>query len=62
MDTDRLLLEIYSLFLPKIVITEKMAFKVLSFFFMIVTSAGSIPDSYDIYGYLNLVRYSILSS
>ena len=25
-------------------------------------SAGSIPDSHDIYRYLNLVRYSILSS
>ena len=25
-------------------------------------SAGSIPDSYDIYRYLNLVRYSILDS
>ena len=23
------------------------------------SSAGSIPDSYDIYRYLNLVRYSI---
>ena len=25
-------------------------------------SAGSIPDSYDIYRYLNLVRYSILDT
>ena len=26
------------------------------------TSAGSIPDSYDIYRYLNLVRYSIFDT
>ena len=26
------------------------------------SSAGSIPDSYDIYRYLNLVRYSILDT
>ena len=25
-------------------------------------SAGSIPDSYDIYRYLNLVRYSIFDT
>ena len=25
-------------------------------------SAGSIPDSYDIYRYLNLVRYSTLDT
>ena len=28
---------------------------------VVSASAGSIPDSYDIYRYLNLVRYSILS-
>ena len=27
-----------------------------------VNSAGSIPDSYDIYRYLNLVRYSIFDT
>ena len=26
------------------------------------TGAGSIPDSYDIYRYLNLVRYSIFDT
>ena len=29
---------------------------------MVRTSAGSIPDSYDIYRYLNLVRYSIFDT
>ena len=29
---------------------------------MVACSAGSIPDSYDIYRYLNLVRYSIFDT
>ena len=28
----------------------------------VYTRAGSIPDSYDIYRYLNLVRYSIFDT
>ena len=28
----------------------------------VLISAGSIPDSYDIYRYLNLVRYSIFDT
>ena len=36
--------------------------EILVIIYIVLPSAGSIPDSYDIYRYLNLVRYSIFDT